>query len=92
MLNAVTGWVTSPQELMRAGNRIVTLQRQINVRDGLSRKDDRLPPKMYRPAEEGFRKGKVPEAFDATLDLFYEYRGWDREGKPKKEKLAELSI
>jgi aldehyde:ferredoxin oxidoreductase len=91
-LNTITGWDTSPQELMKAGNRIVTLQRQINVRDGLSRKDDKLPAKMYRPAEEGFRKGKVPEPFEATLALFYEYRGWDEEGKPKTEKLAELSI
>lgn len=92
LLNFITGWESTPKGLMQIGERIVTLQRQINVNDGLSRIDDRLPQKMFIPDESGFRKGRIPEPFNETLLEFYECRGWDQNGKPKQEKLKELGL
>jgi aldehyde:ferredoxin oxidoreductase len=91
-LNFTTGWKLTPEDIMRIGERIFTLQRQINVEDGLSRKDDKLPQKMLNPGDKGIRKGKIPEPFEKTLLEYYHYRGWDNKGKPTKEKLEELGL
>jgi len=91
-LNDITGWDMTPQDLMMAGERIVNLQRQINVADGITRKDDQLPPKMFHPGDNGIRKGKVPEHFAETLSEYYQYRGWNEDGKPRGETLSKLGI
>lgn len=92
LLNHITGWKMTPQDLMLAGERIVNLQRQINVADGITRKDDQLPPKMFQPGDEGIRKGKIPEPFAESLSEYYEYRGWNQDGKPKEKTLERLGI
>ncbi|MDI6823102.1 MAG: aldehyde ferredoxin oxidoreductase family protein [Bacillota bacterium] len=91
-LNAVTGWDMTPHELLRVGERVFNLQRLINVRDGISRRDDRLPPKMFQAAREGFRAGRVPEPFESALLEYYRLRGWDENGRPTPEKLAECGL
>lgn len=91
-LNFTTGWELTPEDIMKIGERIFTLQRQINVEDGLSRKDDKLPQKMFNPGDKGIRKGKIPEPFEKTLLEYYHYRGWDNNGKPTEEKLEELGL
>ena len=92
LLNFITGRKSTPKGVMQIGERIVTLQRQINLNDSLGYIDDRLPQKMFIPAESGFRKDRIPEPFNETLLEFYEYRGWDQNGKPKQEKLKELGL
>lgn len=90
--NNITGWEMTPQDLMLAGERIVNLQRKINVADGITRKDDQLPPKMFQPGDEGIRKGKVPEPFAESLSEYYKYRGWSQDGIPREETLKKLGI
>ena len=92
LLNHITGWDMTPQDLMLAGERIVNLQRQINVADGITRKDDRLPSKMFQPGDEGVRKGKIPEPFAKSLSEYYEYRGWSQDGIPTEATLRKLGI
>jgi len=77
----------SPQDLIRIGRQIINLQRLINVNDGVSRKDDRLPPKMFQPGDKGIRKGKIPEPFTVILSEYYKYRDWNQDGKPKIDKI-----
>lgn len=91
-LKAVTGWEMTPRELMEVGERGFDLQRMINVGDGLGRKDDRLPAKMFMPAKEGFRAGRRPEPFESTLLEYYSLRGWDENGVPTPKKLRELGL
>jgi len=91
IFNSITGWDWNIQEAMTCGERIFTLQRLINQRDGYTRKDDELPPKMYRPAKKGFRAGKIPPV-DDLLNEYYELREWDKEGRPAKDKLKKLSL
>jgi len=92
LLNSITGSDFSPEQLMEIGERTVNLQRLINVQDGISRKEDRLPKKMFEPAKEGYRADKVPEPFETTLLEYYDLRGWDRDGRPRQAKLDELGI
>jgi len=91
IFNSITGWDWDIQEAMTCGERIFTLQRLINLRDGYTKKDDKLPPKMYVPAKKGFRAGKIPPVND-LLNKYYELRGWDKEGRPTKEKLEKLNL
>ena len=90
--NLITGWRWEIEDLVRAAERALTLGRLVNVRDGISRKDDMLPNKMFIPAKEGGRAGKVPEPFDETLDRYYEMRGWDENGIPTEETLKDLGL
>jgi aldehyde:ferredoxin oxidoreductase len=92
----VTGIDVSAEELGAAAERINTLARLINLREGLSRKDDTLPWKvMNEPIpDDGPVKGAVvtQEELDLMLDDYYESRGWTLEGVPKTAKLKELGM
>lgn len=91
IFNSITGWDWNIQEAMTCGERIFTLQRLINQRDGYTKKDDKLPPKMYRPAKKGFRAGKIPPV-DDLVEEYYTLRQWNESGRPTKDKLRELGL
>lgn len=93
-LSTITGEEWTGKELFKYGERSLNLQRLLNVRDGMSRKDDTVPKKMYIPAAVGGRAGKAPteEEFNRMLDEYYEKRGWDKNGIPTPEKLTELGL
>jgi len=92
LYTAVTGWETTLEELMKAGERIWMLQRVFNVRMGVKREDDTLPRRfLEEPMVEGAAKGQTVE-LEPMLEEYYAERGLDREGKPKKEKLKELNL
>ncbi|MEM3402686.1 MAG: aldehyde ferredoxin oxidoreductase family protein [Candidatus Hadarchaeales archaeon] len=93
ILALVTGWNFSAQELVRTGERIYNVERLIAVRDGISRKDDTLPPRLLEestPELPGKNIGR--ENLGKMLDDYYQVRGWGENGVPKKEKLIELQI
>jgi len=92
IFNAITGWEWSVKELLKAGERIINLQRLVNVRDGIRRKDDVLPKKIFQAAKEGPRKGKVPTPFEPALEDFYKQRGWSEDGVPTEETLKKLGL
>ena len=96
LYSLVTGYDMSVEELSVAGERINTIAKLINVREGLSRKDDTLPWKvMNQPiTDEGPAKGAIvtQDELDLMLDDYYQSRGWNVEGIPTKAKLKELEL
>lgn len=90
---AVTGHDFSPQ-LMTIGERISNLERSILVREGVSRTDDNLPPRMSEPLPDGPAAGKCisREMLDFMLDDYYRLRGWSDQGRPGAAKLADLGL
>ena len=92
----VTGIKMTAEELERTGERINNLARLYNIREGFTRKDDHLPPKvMGMPIpDETVSKGSyiTQEELDFMLDDYYENRGWTKEGIPTLEKLKELGL
>jgi aldehyde:ferredoxin oxidoreductase len=92
----VTGYEITPEELSVAGERINTLARLINLREGLSRKDDTLPWKvMNHPIpDDGPVKGAVvtQDELDLLLDDYYQSRGWTLDGVPTKHLLSKLGM
>ena len=91
-----TGIEMSAEELRLAGERISNLGRLFNVREGLTRKDDHLPPKvMSTPIpDDTVSKGSyiTQKELDFMLDDYYASRGWTREGVPTLEKLKDLGL
>jgi len=91
----VTGIPLTPEEMRKSGERMNNLARLINIREGLTRKDDTLPYRtMNDPIPEGVAKGSFvsQDELDLMLDAYYELRGWSNEGIPSAEKLEELGI
>ncbi len=87
----ICGWNMDRDEFMVTGKRIVTLKRAYQVKCGVTRKDDRLPPRMTRRRKDGGMGDHVPKV-EPMLDLYYEARGWDLYGRPTKKTLEELSL
>ena len=84
----VTGYEMTPEEFSFAGERINNLARLINIREGLSRKDDTLPWKvMNQPIpDDGPAKGAVvtQDELDLLLDDYYQARGWTARWRTNK--------
>ena len=96
LYSLVTGEAMTAEELRVAGERINTLAKLINTREGLGRKDDTLPWKvMNQPiTDDGPAKGAVvtQDELDLMLDDYYQARGWNVEGVPTKAKLQALGM
>jgi len=81
----VTGKEASLEQLLELSNDVYDLTRLINVRLGVSRKDDSLPHKVWaNPPLTGPNAGRVidREDFQKLLSLYYQKRGWDEDGIP----------
>lgn len=95
VVNLVTGWDVDVPELEQIGERVYNLERLINVRRGVSRKDDILPYRvMNEPIPDGPSQGRYcpKNELDTMLDRYYELRGWTRDGVPSDAKLKELGL
>jgi aldehyde:ferredoxin oxidoreductase len=98
MIYYVTGLRITPQELRDIGERIYTLERMFNYREaGLDRKDDALPERYFAEAVPGglpVVKGTKMDRkkFEKMLDEYYDFHGWDRNGRVSQETLKKLSL
>jgi aldehyde:ferredoxin oxidoreductase len=96
VLSAVTGLRYEAQDLLWMGERVIVLERDINARNGFSRKDDRLPDRFFEApgsSGEGIEIPPLPrEEFEATLGKYYRIRGCDDSGVPTKETLKRLGL
>lgn len=95
LIKAATGWNYSLYEYMQAGERRLNMLRAFNAREGLDRKDDSLPKKIFKPLKGGATDGVklTEEELEQAKDTYYEMSGWDvQTGTPKRIKLQELGI
>jgi aldehyde:ferredoxin oxidoreductase len=91
----VTGIKISSEEMQTAGERIYNLEKAYNVREGWTRRDDYPPPRvMEDPIPDGPSKGALvtEKEFESMLIAYYQARGWNNDGIPTKQKLAELGL
>ncbi len=79
-----TGIKYDEQKLWNTASRIRNLVRAINIRRGLRREDE-------KPPEDHWKK-RFPEYEQKLLDEYYNYKGWDSRGIPKKEILEKLEL
>jgi len=95
-VRTITGWEdVSFDELQMMGERRINMMRSFNAREGLDRKDDVLPEKLFKPLKGGPSDGwKIDrDEFETALDTYFEMCGWDvQTGVPTQAKLEELGL
>jgi aldehyde:ferredoxin oxidoreductase len=103
LYSAATGLEITGGDLMKCGERIFNLSKLLNIREGFTREDDRVPELWFRPM--GSPEGRIEmmdyfetkvmtkEDVEKILDDYYGERGWDvKKGIPTKQKLKELGL
>ncbi len=90
-LTSLTGIDYPTGALIRAGERIYNLERLYNIREGFTRADDTLPPRLLEEPATGASAGEVTH-LAPMLDEYYRARGWDAEGVPTPAKLEALGL
>jgi aldehyde:ferredoxin oxidoreductase len=96
MINSVTGWDVTIEELQQVGERRLNMLRAFNAREGLHREHDKLPEKMFKKAlkggaSDGFKLDRAE--FEAALDAYFRQSDWDVEtGIPTRFKLQSLGL
>ncbi len=93
LLSIATGEEYSKDDLLKAAERVINMERMINVSLGFDREDDSLPERFLKePAPDGRGEGQTVD-LKAALDSYYESMGWEVEtGVPTNEKLKELDL
>jgi len=92
LLSTATGIDYSVEALLKAGERIWNLEKLWNLKVGLTKADDTLPPRFLEvPISAGASKGHIVH-LDVTLPEYYKLRGWSEAGIPTEAKLKELDL
>lgn len=97
---AARGYDHTTDELETLGERVWTLVRLYNVREGFGRDDDALPPAIAGAGGGDSRgdsgadsgDGVDPDAFEDLLDRYYAVRGWDQTGRPTPELIERVGL
>jgi aldehyde:ferredoxin oxidoreductase len=95
LLSRVTGWSYSGSDLRRAGERIHTLKKLFNIREGWQPGDDWLPPRLLSetlPSGVARGIGLMPHELRGMIQGYYQARGWDEKGDIPQDKLRDLGL
>ncbi len=79
------------RRFFKAGERVHVLERYMNTREGISKKDDTLPRRLLHEGRTcDDRRKTVP--LEPMLKKYYRMRGYDQNGVPRKQTLQKLGI
>jgi len=96
LYSLTVGQETRVEQLIRAAEAVITLERAFNVRCGISRADDKIPERFFKePVPDSRHKGAVLDLnrLEKLKDDYYKARGWDvSTGTPSAERLKELGL
>jgi aldehyde:ferredoxin oxidoreductase len=94
IVNAVTGWGLTLEELMAIGERGLTMARLFNLREGFTDGDDHLPEQVTKPHVSGvLSKVRLdPDDLRTQIRSYYQARGWAENGVPRPETLQRLGL
>ena len=95
MINAVTGWDVTVDELMTVGERRLNLFRIFNAREGLDRNADKLPKKFFKALGGAGPTAGIAlthEEIESAKDAYYKLAGWTNNGIPTRQTMERLDI
>jgi aldehyde:ferredoxin oxidoreductase len=95
IVHALTGWNMGEWDMMKLGERALTMTRAFNVREGFTKEDDVFPKRIHQEFTSGplAGRGYGEDRLSEAVSMYYDMMGWDREtGVPRKGKLQELDI
>jgi aldehyde:ferredoxin oxidoreductase len=84
LISAATGLDLDEESLQKIVNRSRNLHRAFNNLRGMNRADE-------KPPEDHWKK-RYPEIEENLLSVYYEFKGWNQNGIPTKERLHELDL
>jgi len=93
--NAGKGVSLTHEAFLAATDRTRCLERAFEIREGLTRDDDKLPKRFYEPMPDGKYRGEKadPEKMEKMKTEFYKLRGWDpKTGIPTRKLLEQLGL
>jgi aldehyde:ferredoxin oxidoreductase len=96
LVRSVTGWEDfTYSEIDQVGERRINMMRAFNAREGLDRKQDLIPEKLFKPlkggASDGWKLNR--DEVEKAMDNYYQISGWTKDtGIPTREKLEELDL
>lgn len=92
MVNLVTGWNTTADELRATARRIVTAKKRFNVLCGWRPEEDTLPSRLLNePLPEDPQAALSPARLARLISAYNTARGWSADGYPSAEQIAALS-
>jgi len=92
LYNAVCGTEYTADLILDAGERIWNIEKLFNLEAGIAPSEDKLPKRLLEePMPDGPSKGWVHK-LDELLPIYYELRGWSKEGIPTDERLEKLGV
>jgi len=95
LVERVTGWSYSDADLRRTGERISTLKKLFNIREGWQPADDWLPMRLLsEPIRDGVAQGVELSADELRemIESYYCARDWNENGFIPESKLRELGL
>lgn len=96
LVEATLGIEMPTSRWLEVADRIATLERAYNAREGLMREHDTLPARLLEePVRAGPNKGQVVsrKELESMKDDFYESMGWEiKTGLPSTERLRSLQL
>lgn len=93
LTEAVSGWRLDSEDLVRVGERVLSLERLFNLRQGATAADDGLPRIfLEKAASEGPGEGKKVEGLASMIEAFYSAMTWDDKGVPSEHELESLGL
>lgn len=90
-LRLATGLPFYTGSFVKLGERGFNLERMYSQREGLTGKDDSLPDRLTKVPQDP-NNPKTVVRLDKMLPVYYNVRGWDKNGAPKKRTLRRLGI
>jgi aldehyde:ferredoxin oxidoreductase len=92
LIAAITGLEISPEDLFARGERIINMEKIINIRQGSRPEDDNLPDFFLNTSfETGPIKGRKVNLAPMVAD-FYAHMGWDENGRPMEATLRKFRL
>ena len=105
LYTATTGFDMNPKELKVTGDRVNTMERLLNIREGFTRKDHGVPALWLQHTEkpmkldvdyyatDWFGRRVTREDMYQWVDDYYDESGYDvKVGVPTREKLGQLGL
>jgi aldehyde:ferredoxin oxidoreductase len=95
LIQGATGWNCGMMEFQKFGDRVFTLARLYNLREGITAADDVLPHRLFEQHVGGPSQNNQPykEAdFMKARSYYYRAMGWDDNGVPAPETLSWLDL
>ncbi|MDW7772965.1 MAG: aldehyde ferredoxin oxidoreductase family protein [Desulfobulbaceae bacterium] len=93
---AVTGVITSAQELLQIGERIYYQERIMNGLNGFTAEDDDLPTRFFQEPGTGGNAIRINpldrQEFLEARSKYYRIRGLNEQGLPVADKIRELGL